>query len=151
MPGLGRRQVVGRGRIEQAAPAEATGRRDAALTEHIQSDGDQDDEPAGEGLIVGRDSNQRLALGENGDERRAEERSDQRAAAPEQARPADDDGRNDIELLSRAGFGGTCLQPRRENDPGQCGTEAADDISGQLDPWTPIRVRRAASSLPPSA
>ena len=131
---LGRSQRVGWRRTEYSGPAQTARCGNTALTERIQRDRDQDDDAAGEGLIIRRDPDQRLTLGQHGDERSAEQCSDQCPAAAEQTGSADDDGRDDVELLARAGFGCAGLQSRGENDAGQRRTEAADDIGAELDP-----------------
>ncbi len=113
------------------------GRIDAALAEHIEADRDQDDDAAGEGLVVRRNPDQRLPLGEHGDERCAEERADQRSAPAEKAGAADDDGGDHVEFLAEPGLGSTGLEARGEDDAGERRAEAGDDVSGDLDAGDP--------------
>ena len=104
------------------------------MAEDIEGDRDQDDDAAGEGLVVGGNADQRLALGEHGDERRAEKRPEKRPAAAEKAGTTDDHRSDHVEFLAEARFWRAGLQPRGKDDAGERRAEAGDDVGAELNP-----------------
>src|SRR5690349_7241880 len=87
----------------------------------VDGDGDDDEHAHREGLPEHVESGEREAVAEDADDEGAEERAPHRAAAAEEARAADHDGRDRVEVevdarVRRGGVGASDLDPRADRE-----------------------------------
>src|SRR3954467_3300535 len=98
------------------APSSITSRVDSppAPGKGVQSDGQHNDQPNDDLLVVGVDSHHDQSVAQYTNQQRAHDGSTDTASATRQTRPADHHGRNNAKLIAGAGCSLRGAQPRRK-------------------------------------
>ena len=117
----------------------------------LHQHGADDDQPFHQELDVRIDVLQLKDVGEQAEDQDPDERAGEPAAPAHQARPADDDGGDRVELEAGAGVRLALAVLCDEQDARQSREQAGNDIGGELDLLTLMPESFAASTLPPIA
>ena len=117
--------------------------------QHVDVDGDEDHAADDDGLPFLRDRHDPQAVGEHGDDERADDRADDRALAALQRRAADDHGGDRLELEAHARRRLGRAEPRRGEHAGDADEQAGERVDDDLPLTTLTPDSAVASSLLP--
>src|SRR6478672_9825000 len=112
-----------------ALPAATSAR--SATRELIRRHGENHQDSRDEDLVDGRYAHEREAVPKDADDQRAHERPEYRASASEQARAAEDDGRDRVEVFGLAGVRVSYPGARDRQQRRDAVQHAGEDIHGQ--------------------